>query len=93
LKNGRKTASQFDTKQSPLAAYLMSSLGDERLTELLGSQKLIPMEEETALLILKFLPRDILEVVAEALKEMALSRSRKIQQVMDMLYPEQLKKI
>lgn len=93
LKNGRKTESEFDTKQSPLAAYLMSSLGDERLTELLGSQKLIPLKEETALLILKFLPRDILEVVAEALKQIALSRSSKIQQVMDMLYPQKLKKI
>jgi hypothetical protein len=93
LKNGRKTDAEFDTKQSPLAAYLMSSLGDERLTELLGSQKLVPMEEDTALLILKFLPRDVLEVVGEALKEIAVSRSSKIQQVMDMLYPKKLNKI
>lgn len=93
LKSGRKTEAQFDTKTSPLAAYLNASLGDDRLAELLGSLKLVPMEEETALLILKSLSRDVLEVVAEALKKIAWSRSSKIQHVMESFYPVTAEKI
>eukprot|EP00980_Cylindrotheca_fusiformis_P011193 scaffold2563_cov124-Cylindrotheca_fusiformis.AAC.24 len=87
LQTGRKTEAQFDTKNSPLAAYLCGSLGDDLLMELLQTLKLVPMEEDTALLVLKSLPRDILKVVAEALRKIAWSRSSKIKDVVERLYP------
>jgi len=88
LKNGRKTESQFDTKRSPIAAYLYATIGDERLLEIVRTVKLIPMEEENARLILKAVPIEALEKISNALKHMALSRTRRFEKLMKQLRSE-----
>lgn len=88
LKEGRKTETQFDTKQSPISAFLYATLGDERLTEILNTVKLVPMEDEKARLILKALPIEALESISNAIKSIALSRARKIDKLMEELRDE-----
>mmetsp|Transcript_19621 Transcript_19621/g.48258 ORF Transcript_19621/g.48258 Transcript_19621/m.48258 type:complete len:504 (-) Transcript_19621:86-1597(-) len=88
LKEGRKAETQFDTKQSPISAYLYSILGDERLTEILNTVELLPMEEENAWLILKALPIEALETLSNALKNIALSRTKKFEKLMERLREE-----
>jgi len=88
LKQGRKSETQFDTKQSPISAYLYASLGDERLTEILRTVKLLPMEEENAKMILKALPIDVLKSISNALKSIALSRTKKFDKLMAQLRDE-----
>ncbi|CAJ1957154.1 unnamed protein product [Cylindrotheca closterium] len=88
LKEGRKTETLFDTKQSPISAYLYAILGDERLNEILTTVELFPMEKENARLILKALPIEALEALSTALKSIALSRTKKFETLMEQLREE-----
>jgi len=88
LKEGRKTETQFDTKQSPISAYLYATLGDEKLTEILNTVKLVPMEKENARMILKALPIDALDAISNALKSIAIPRAKRIGILMEQLRDE-----
>jgi hypothetical protein len=84
---GRRSETSFDIRQSPLAAYLYGRLGDEGLTKALGVTKLSPMEKENAIAFLSALPRDVVEIIAQNMQMVALSRSDLIEAVVDQLPP------
>jgi hypothetical protein len=88
LYHGRKSEFQFDTRESLLAAYLYRCMGDDGIAEVLNRLKMAPLEKVDAMKILKSLPLGTLEVVGGALKKLALSRSSKIQEIMDGLRPK-----
>merc|ERR1712176_288428 len=60
---GRGNESNFDVRQSPLAAYFYSQLGDSRVDSFLDDEPVFPMDEKKATRILKKLPRKNLEYV------------------------------
>lgn len=85
LKNGRKSEFQFDTKESPMAAYLYACMGDSVVEEVLEKVKVIPVEKENAMEILRAVPRESLKIIGAGLKKLALSRSSRIQEIIDAL--------
>jgi hypothetical protein len=85
LADGRKCETSFDTRQSPLAAYLYGYLGDKKLQSLLGKIKFHPMEQENSLELLTSLPREAIQAIAVNMIKVALSRAEGIQQVLDTL--------
>lgn len=80
LAHGRKTESSFDIRQSPLAAYLYSSLGDEMVI-IVKEQTLHPMIKETAEALLMRLPHDSICILGDNLAKVAVSRASVIQDV------------
>jgi hypothetical protein len=80
LAHGRKTESSFDIRQSPLAAYLYSCLGDEMVI-IVKEQTLHPMTKETAEALLMRLPHDAICILGENLAKVAVSRASVIQDV------------
>lgn len=87
LANGRRTETSFDIRQSPLAAYLYGCLGDDGLQNLLQNHKMHPVCKENAMELLKALPRDVVEALAQNMMKVALSRAEMIQGVIDTLPP------
>ena len=81
LAHGRKTETDFDIRQSPLAAYLYGYLGDEGLTKLLEGHKWYPIEEENGIELLAAFPREVVEAVARNMRKVALSRADMIKEV------------
>jgi hypothetical protein len=81
LAHGRKTETDFDIRQSPLAAYLYAYLGDEGLTKILEGHKWYPIEEENGIELLAAFPREVVEAVARNMRKVALSRADMIKEV------------
>jgi hypothetical protein len=87
---GRRSETDFDTRQSPLAAYLYGALGDVGLDELLNSGSngaaaavLWPMSEAAAWSLLQKLPLEtVLAPIAEIICQVAVSRCDKIRKVL-----------
>ena len=80
LVHGRKTESSFDIRQSPLAAYLYSYLGDEMVV-IIKEQPLYPMTKETAKALLLRLPHDAVCILGKNLAKVAVSRACEINAV------------
>lgn len=78
LSKGRRSETSFDIKQSPLAAFLYSALGNEGLMDVLSRVKVHPMTAESAELLLQSLPPEALQPVAENMAKVTLSRSEAI---------------
>jgi hypothetical protein len=82
LLNGRTQEMYFDTRQSPLAAYLYGWMGDAAVKEVMRDLKVYPMESENAIELLSRLPRKIVERIAENMAKVAVSRADAIRSVM-----------
>jgi hypothetical protein len=78
---GRRTETTFDSKRSPWAAYLYASMGDEELFRVLKECKLYPMTKDGAWALLRALPRESVEKIAEDMCETALSRAEIIRDI------------
>lgn len=81
---GRRTETSFDIRQSPMAAYLYASLGDEGLQRVLTGPfgaALYPMTRDVALQLITILPRDAVTKIAQNMATVAVSRSARILQV------------
>jgi hypothetical protein len=85
LAHGRRTETSFDIRQSPLAAYLYSYLGDEGLSKLLNGHKWFPITEENGVELLTAFPRVVVEAVARNMMRVALSRADMINEVLTSL--------
>lgn len=79
LDHGRHTETNFDVKDSPLAAYLYCHLGDAGVHQLLDETTVYPMDPPTAQGLLLKLPQPIVQVVGNSLSQLATTRSERIQ--------------
>lgn len=82
LLHGRTQEIYFDTRQSPLAAYLYGWMGDEAVKKVMRDQKVYPMEMKNARELLSRLPRKAVERVAENMANVAVSRADAIRCVL-----------
>lgn len=80
---GRKSETSFDIRQSPLAAYLYSCMGDEGIKRVLSEQTIHPMTPEGAIPFLKALPREAVLRVAQNMAHVAVSRQAKILEIIE----------
>ncbi|KAG7352593.1 hypothetical protein IV203_008641 [Nitzschia inconspicua] len=78
---GRRTETSFDIKRSPWAAYLYASMGDEEMFRILKEHTLYPMTEDGAWALLRDLPREAVENIAEDMCDNALSRAEMIRDI------------
>lgn len=85
LSEGRRMKVSFDSQQSLLGSYLYSVLGDQAMFELIHNVIVHPMSSEASLRLLQSLPRPAVQQCADALRDVAVCRSDRIQQVMDSL--------
>jgi hypothetical protein len=86
---GRRSETDFDIRQSPLAAYLYGSLGNAGLDDLLDNKSdaaknmLWPMSEAAAWILLQRIPLEsVLTPIVENMCQVATSRSDKILSVL-----------
>lgn len=91
LAHGRRSETSFDVKQSPLAAYFYSCLGDQGLENILKNICLYPMDKEKAETLLTLLPRDALLHVSQNMAKLAMPRRELIKTVIDKL-PDEIRK-
>jgi hypothetical protein len=85
LANGRNKDTEFDLKQSPLAAYFYAHVGDEGIQQVLGLGKLYPMTPELAHMVLTTLPKHVVTDAAEKVTALAVSRKQQIDAAIQML--------
>jgi hypothetical protein len=82
LSQGRRSETAFDIKESPLAAYLYGSLGDDGLFDLLKKVKVHPMTADVAKQLLTQLPRVPVQRIGSQMAMVAMSRSDRILEVL-----------
>lgn len=88
LSSGRRSESSFDTKQSPLAAYLYAKLGDEKLTAILKNSILHPLDNnDNARNLLANLPQEAIEFLGHIIGSIAVSRAGAINRLLVELFP------
>lgn len=91
LSTGRRSESSFDTKQSPLAAYLYAKLGDEKMTSILMNNTMHPMDnDENAKNLLTALPEEATEFLGHIMGTIAVSRASVINKLLVELFPSKL---
>jgi hypothetical protein len=78
LSQGRRSETAFDIKESPMAAYLYGSLGDDGLFDLLKKVKVYPMTTDAAKQLLAQLPRVPVQRIGSQMAMVAMSRSERI---------------
>jgi hypothetical protein len=93
LMDGRRSETSFDIRQSPLAAYLYGCLGDCQVNNFLTRphakwETLHPMTQETALALLKELPKDCVQTVGNCVKAIAPSRRTALDDVLQEIFAE-----
>ncbi|KAI2503477.1 hypothetical protein MHU86_10946 [Fragilaria crotonensis] len=81
LNRGRQLEQTFDTRNSPIAAYLYAVLGDAGVLEALQLCE-FPMTTQSSLDLLKHLPRESVVLMATDIGKIALSRTDAIQDLM-----------
>lgn len=81
LMYGRESESKFDIKNSPLAAYLYSLIGDEGIARCL-KYAVHPMDEANAKKLLLALPEIASATIVAACAEIAVTREEKLHQMM-----------
>ena len=84
LREGRRSETSFDIRQSPMAAYLYGHLGDELVSKLLRKpndkwETLYPITEATARALLQELPRECVQKLGASLATMASSRKQALE--------------
>lgn len=80
LKDGRESESSFDIKNSPLAAYLYSLMGDEGMDKVL-THAVHPMDKEHATKLLKSIPEVAVATIIAACAEIAITRADRLDQM------------
>jgi hypothetical protein len=89
LAEGRRSETDFDIKQSPMAAYLYGSLGDVGLLDLLAKIKVYPMTVDAAKQLLSELPRLAVQRIGSQMAMVAVSRADRINELLnDLPSPE-----
>eukprot|EP00547_Thalassionema_nitzschioides_P002041 CAMPEP_0194207998 /NCGR_PEP_ID=MMETSP0156-20130528/6588_1 /TAXON_ID=33649 /ORGANISM="Thalassionema nitzschioides, Strain L26-B" /LENGTH=574 /DNA_ID=CAMNT_0038934883 /DNA_START=69 /DNA_END=1793 /DNA_ORIENTATION=- len=81
LKDGRESESNFDIKNSPLAAYLYSLVGDKGVEEMLV-HAVYPMDKDNATKLLRLIPEFALANIVAACAEIAITRAERLDQLM-----------
>lgn len=81
LKHGRESESNFDIKNSPLAAYIYSLVGDEGVEKLLV-HAVFPMDKDNAKELLALLPEVALASIVAACAEIAITRAERLDEMM-----------
>jgi len=84
LHEGRKLETDFDTKHSPLGAFLYAHIGDVGMKESI-KYAVHPMDEENALLLLQSIPAKPRLEILSACSEVALTRRAEIVRIIDEL--------
>lgn len=84
LAGGRTEGTSFDVKNSPIAAYLYGIAGEEHTDEILEHAS-YPMDEEHSIRFLEELPREALNVIISACSRIALTRSKMLYTIDDLL--------
>ena len=88
LSNGRRSESSFDTKQSPLAAYLYTRLGDEKMAAILMNNTMHPMDNDgNAKNLIIALPQEATEFLRTIMGTIAVSRAGAINKLLGELFP------
>jgi hypothetical protein len=85
LAHGRRSETAFDVRQSPLAAYFYSFLGDEGVEKILSDIKVYPMSSDTATALLTKLPREAVLHVSGSMINFAISRRKLIRNLVEQL--------
>lgn len=80
LRDGREGESEFDIKNSPLAAYLYALMGDEGLEEAL-KLAVYPMNTEDAKKLLDACPKVAVVKIATSCARIALTRASELQKI------------
>jgi hypothetical protein len=88
LKSGRHCETSFDTRNSPLAAFLYAQLGDVGMEEIL-QKCMFPMTDKTvARNLLSSLPQKALELIGRDIASIAVSRAERIGTILQELASE-----
>lgn len=90
LQKGLKNDIPFTTNTSPVASFLYTHLGDEGLQACM-KHAVYPMNRENALLLLQCIPFQPMIEVLGACSQMAVFRSSKIKNIVNILPPEYIK--
>mmetsp|Transcript_15234 Transcript_15234/g.21226 ORF Transcript_15234/g.21226 Transcript_15234/m.21226 type:complete len:522 (-) Transcript_15234:512-2077(-) len=85
LAHGRAQETSFDIKQSPLAAFLYGHLGDKGLAHALD-RKVYPMGHDEAMDLLRAVPKDTLQIVADNMAKVAVSRRLKVKNILEKVF-------
>ena len=88
LRDGRESASSFDIRNSPLAAFLYGLIGDEGLSKSL-KHAVYPMTAEDAEQLLQSLPHSAISKIAWACTKVVASTRRRALERIAMEYGEQ----
>lgn len=80
LRDGRDGESQFDIKNSPLAAYLYALMGDKDMEEAL-KLAVYPMTPDDATKLLDAIPPQAVVKIALSCAEICLTRAKKLEQI------------
>ena len=80
LRDGRDGESQFDIKNSPLAAYLYALMGDKDMEEALKLTA-YPMTEDDATKILDAIPPQAVVKIASSCAKICLTRAKKLEEI------------
>eukprot|EP00527_Entomoneis_sp_CCMP2396_P001459 CAMPEP_0198139720 /NCGR_PEP_ID=MMETSP1443-20131203/2971_1 /TAXON_ID=186043 /ORGANISM="Entomoneis sp., Strain CCMP2396" /LENGTH=503 /DNA_ID=CAMNT_0043801923 /DNA_START=31 /DNA_END=1542 /DNA_ORIENTATION=- len=81
LKQGRRSETVFDVRQSPVAAYFYEIVGDAELESILSEIKVYPMTKDVAWTLLRRLPRTAVLETLQNLKVSAITRVEKIAEI------------
>jgi hypothetical protein len=87
LNDGRESESNFDIKNSPLAAYIYSLIGTDGIDRC-NKFAVHPMNKENALGVLKALPRECVATIVAACAEIAITRRDALDKMIKALFDE-----
>lgn len=85
LKSGRHCETSFDTRNSPLAAYLYAYLGDTGMEAVLQPLSFPMTDEAVARNLLSSLPHQTLELIGRDIALIAVSRAERIETILQEL--------
>lgn len=80
LRDGRDGESQFDIKNSPLAAYLYALMGDKDMEEAL-KLTVYPMTPDDATKLLDAIPPQAVVKIARSCAKICLTRAKKLEEI------------
>jgi len=82
LRDGRESVSNFDIKNSPLAAFLYSQMGEEGVKQSMQFA-VHPMDEPNARALLASMPTNVAIEVISACSNLAVTRTSALENIMD----------
>ena len=89
LRDGRDGESQFDIKNSPLAAYLYALMGDKDMEEAL-KLAVYPMTPDDATKLLDAIPPQAVVKIALSCAKICLTRAKKLEEIAARYEPDRL---